>query len=136
MSIRTYSEMMQFESFNERFDYLQLRGAVGAITFGFERYINQGFYRSTQWKQIRSKVIARDSGRDLAAEGYEIHDAVIVHHMNPMTAAAIEDGSADILNPEYLISTTLQTHNAIHYGDASLLRQPYTERSPRDTALW
>lgn len=135
-NFRTYSELRQFQTFEERYDYLRLKGAVGAPTFGAERYLNQGFYRSTQWKQVRSKVIARDLGMDLGIEGYEIFDRPIVHHMNPMTVAAVVDGVADILDPEFLITTTHQTHNAIHYGDQSLLRKPFVERRPGDTRLW
>lgn len=136
MSIRTYSTLKQFTTFEDRYEYLRLKGAVGEATFGFDRYINQHFYRSPQWKRVRQAVIARDLGRDLGIEGYEIHDRVYVHHMNPMTAEHIEQGISDILDPEFLISVTHDTHNAIHYGDKSLLRQPYVERLPGDTRLW
>lgn len=136
MSIRTYSELRGLRTFEDRYDYLRLRGVVGEATFGFDRYINQGFYRSAQWKQVRNKVIARDLGMDLGIEGYEIYDRIIIHHMNPMTAEAIEEGRAEILDPEYLISCTHSTHNAIHYGDKSLLATPFTERRRGDTRLW
>ncbi len=135
-TIRTYSELQRLETFAERYEYLRLRGAVGESTFGFDRYINQGFYRSREWKEIRYVVIGRDMGCDLGIEGYEIHDRVIIHHMNPMTAEAIEEGSSDILDPEFLITVTHDTHNAIHYGDQSLLRQPLVERKSGDTKLW
>jgi len=134
--IRTYSELNRLNSFEERFRYLALRGTVGAKTFGYERYLNQAFYRSTQWRQVRQKVIARDLGCDLGTEDYEIYDRIIIHHMNPMTIEDLVDGNADVLNPEYLITTTLMTHNAIHYGDESLLAKPLIERAPGDTQLW
>jgi len=129
--------MLQFDSFEDRFDYLQLRSSVGTSTFGFDRWINQAFYRSREWKNIRNDVIARDLGCDLAVPGREIYDKIIIHHMNPMTAKQIDEGSEDILNPEYLISVTLDTHNAIHFGDRSKLRQVVpVERRPGDTKLW
>ena len=134
--LRTYSELRQLSSFEERFAYLQLRGSVGHTTFGFERYVNQQFYTSKQWRDIRHEVIARDEGSDLACEGYEIYDRIIVHHMNPMRPEDIHGSDDSILNPEFLISTTHQTHNAIHYGDASLLAKPLIERRPGDTRLW
>lgn len=136
--IRTYSELSRIVDFEDRFHYLQLKGAVGEATFGFERYLNQQFYRSRQWKLIRNEVIARDEARDLGVIGFEIYEArnIIVHHMNPMKTEDLESGEDHILNPEYLISTTLRTHNAIHYGDASLLVKPVVERRPGDTRLW
>lgn len=136
MKIRTYSELRRIDSYEERYDYLSLRGEVGAATFGSERWMNQDFYRSTQWKQIRDEVITRDEGMDLGVEGYEIYDRIIIHHMNPMTPEEIAHGSPVILDPEYLITTTHKTHNAIHYGDRSLLRQPLVVRRPGDTKLW
>lgn len=136
MRIRSYSELRRIDSFNERYDYLQLRGEVGRSTFGFERYMNQRFYTSREWKHIRNQVIARDEGMDLGIEGYEIYDRIIIHHMNPMTPEHLKHGDEDILNPEYLITTTHRTHNAIHYGDRSLLPQPLVERQRGDTQLW
>lgn len=136
MKILTYTELCQRQTFDERFDYLALRGKVGEITFGYERYINQEFYRSREWKLCRDEVIARDLGCDLGIEGWEIFDRPIVHHMNPMVAADIVHSNDDILNPEYLITVTHKTHNAIHYGDASLLAKPLVERRPGDTKLW
>ena len=115
--IRTYSELRRLTDFEERYKYLALRGSVGRSTFGFDRYINQQFYRSTEWRHIRHHVIARDLGCDLGVEGYEIHDRIYIHHMNPMTVNDIAHGEDSILNPEFLISTTHRTHNAIHYGD-------------------
>jgi hypothetical protein len=133
---RSYSELRQFHTFEERYEYLQLRGAVGASTFGFHRFINQGFYASAQWKRVRQQVIARDEGCDLGIEGFEIFDSITIHHMNPMTEEAIVEGRVDILDPEFLISTTHKTHNAIHYGDKSLLAVPLVERQSGDTQLW
>ena len=134
--IRTFSELSQLTSFLDRFRYLQLRGEVGRSTFGFDRYLNQNFYRSTQWKHIRNHVIARDQGCDLAFPDHEIHDRIYIHHMNPMRVEDIVHGNEDILEPEFLISTTHRTHNAIHYGDESLLPKPFVERRPGDTKLW
>ena len=136
MKIRTYSELRQISTFEERFDYLVLGGQVGSATFGFDRWINQSFYASTEWRGVRRHVILRDEGRDLGIEGYEIHGGLVVHHMNPMTPEDIMHNEAWILDPEYLITTTSDTHNAIHFGDRSKLRTPYVERSPGDTKLW
>lgn len=128
--------MAQFKTHEERFEYLMLRASVGESTFGFDRWINQQFYRSTQWRQIRNSVIARDLGMDLGIDGFEIYDKVIIHHMNPMRAEDIDDGDPDILDPEYLITCTHNTHNAIHFGDKRLLATPFVERQPGDTNLW
>lgn len=136
MSTRSYSEMIQLATFDERFEYLRLKGAVGESTFGFDRWINQDFYRSAEWKRIRQRIIARDLGRDLADEEHQIYDRVIIHHMNPMTIESIVEGNPDVLNPEYLICVSHDTHNAIHYGDASLLKKDYIPRRPGDTKLW
>lgn len=134
--IRRYSELRRLDTFEDRFEYLKLRGGVGEKTFGFERYLNQQFYRSAEWKRTRQIVIARDNGLDLGFEGYEIYDRIIIHHMNPMTIEDVESGSDDILNPEYLITTTHMTHNAIHYGDIGLIPKPLVARQPGDTKLW
>ena len=136
MSIRTYSELTTFPTFEERFKYLQLNGQVGKDTFGFDRYINQNFYRSLEWNRVRDKVILRDNGCDLGVEGYEIHGRILIHHMNPITIKDIESMSEYLLNPEYLISTVHNTHNAIHYGDESLLITVPIERRKNDTCLW
>lgn len=136
MRVRTYSELRRLTSFQDRYDYLRLNGAVGQDTFGFDRYLNQRFYRSTEWKHIRHAVIARDMGCDLGVEGHEINDRVYVHHMNPLTKDQVVHGDEGMIDPEYLISCTLNTHNAIHYGDPnSLVRLP-PERRPGDTTLW
>jgi len=134
--MRTYSELIKFETFEDRYEYLKLNSIVGESTFGFDRYINQQFYRSSEWKQIRNHVIARDLGLDLAMEGYEIYDKIIIHHMNPMNVDDIKSSDSSILDPEFLISTTHNTHNAIHYGDRSLLKRLFVERKRNDTKLW
>jgi hypothetical protein len=134
--VKTYSELRRHHTLDDRFEYLALRGVVGKSTFGFDRYLNQDFYRSTQWRQIRNHVIVRDNGCDMGVSGYDIHDRIYIHHMNPMTVSDIVDGNEDILDPEFLISVTLRTHNAIHYGDKSLLPKPYVPRRPGDTKLW
>lgn len=136
MSIRTYSELIKLPTFEERFRYLSLEGVVGASTFGFDRYLNQVFYRSQRWKKIRDHVILRDNGCDLAMEGYEIHDRILVHHMNPITIEDIERESEYLIDPEFLISTVHNTHNAIHYGDENLLPILPIERRPNDTCPW
>lgn len=136
MMIRTYSELRRIETFEERFDYLVLGGQVGEATFGFDRYINQQFYRSTEWRRTRNEVILRDNGCDLGIFGYDINGALVIHHINPMSADDIEQGVDWILDPEYLITTTKDTHNAIHYGDRSKIRVPFVDRAPGDTRLW
>ena len=136
MSIRTYSELITLPTFEERYKYLQLSGFVGEETFGFDRYLNQNFYRSQEWKRIRDLVIIRDNGCDLGIEDREIFGKIIIHHMNPINIKDIRDVSDYLLNPEYLICTTHQTHNAIHYGDDNLLVKGPIERSPNDTCLW
>lgn len=136
MRTRSYKELSRILEFKDRFDYLKLHGEVGASTFGFDRWINQRFYTSREWRSVRDQVIARDEGRDLGVEGYEIYDKIIIHHMNPMTMQHIEHADPDILDPDFLITTTQRTHNAIHYGDASLLRQPMVVRKSGDTKLW
>lgn len=136
MRTRTYSEMRTYDTFEERFEYLRLDGEVGAATFGFDRWINQHFYRSRQWKDARAFVIVRDNGFDLGVPGYEVHRDALVHHINPMTPEDLVGGSGWVLDPEYLVLTTKRTHNAIHYGDASLIRKPLVERQPGDTTPW
>jgi hypothetical protein len=128
--------MSRFETFDDRFEYLKLGGQVGSSTFGFDRYLNQQFYASTQWKQVRNFVITRDLGCDLGVPGYEIFSELLVHHMDPMTNDDILHGEEWILDPEFLITTTHNTHNAIHYGDRSLMPKPVLERARGDTKLW
>lgn len=134
--IRTYSELLQLASFKERFEYLKLNGAVGTETFGFDRYINQNFYRSREWKRIRDQIIVRDNGCDLGIDGYEIHGRIYIHHMNPILQKDILDQTEFLLNPEFLICTTHNTHNAIHYGDDSLLTFEPVVRTKNDTCPW
>lgn len=134
--IRTYSELRRLHTFEERYHYLSLRGVVGQSTFGFDRHMNQKFYTSREWKHIREQVIVRDNGCDLGVDGYEIHSKLYIHHMNPMVVADIVHGNDDILDPEFLITTTHRTHNAIHYGDERLLPRPLAVRRPGDTKLW
>lgn len=138
MIIRTYSELCRYSTFEERFEYLKLGGTVGEETFGYDRYLNQEFYRSLLWRRTRNLVIARDYGCDLGVEGNEIHDKVFVHHMNPIRPVDIMDEvDLDVINPEFLICVRHSTHNAIHYGDANLLmRSQLVIRRPGDTKLW
>lgn len=135
-TIKTYSELILIPTFVERFEYLRLHGQVGAETFGFDRYLNQQLYHSIEWRAIRDHVIARDLGRDLAMEGYEIYGKIYIHHMNPVKRSDIVRLNADVFDPEFLICTTHNTHNAIHYGDASLLVTGPIERRPNDTCPW
>lgn len=137
MTIRTYSQLVQIPDHLERYRYLAIEGArVGDDTFGHERFLNQDFYRRRDWKQVRDYVIARDYGLDLACYGHEFRGLVIVHHMNPMTPEDILHGDPSILDPEFLITVSHKTHNAIHYGSEGLLPQPFVERRPGDTLLW
>lgn len=133
---RSYSELLRFQTFEDRFRYLALQGVVGGDTFGFDRYLNQQFYASREWRSLRQYVIARDEGCDLAVPGYEVHTKLYIHHMNPMTPEDIKHGNEEILDPEYLITTCLQTHNAIHYGDERQIAKKYSPRRPGDTRLW
>lgn len=136
MIIRSYSELKKFKTFEERFEYLRLDGKIGQDTFGFDRVFNQMFYRSREWKQVRNEVIVRDNGCDLGVEGYEIRGKILIHHMNPITIDDIRENSDFLMNPEYLITTVLLTHNAIHYGDESLLIKAPIERRKNDTCPW
>lgn len=134
--IRRYSELRRLQTFKERFDYLSLRGQVGVATFGFDRHLNQMFYRSVEWKQVREYVVVRDEGCDLGVEGYEIHSNILIHHINPLSVDDIRHSDRNLLDPEFLITTTHRTHNAIHFGDESLLPKPYVPRRKGDTKLW
>lgn len=134
--IRRYSNLRRLHTFEDRFNYLRLQGSVGRSSFGFDRHINQQFYRSREWKELRHYVIARDNGCDLGIDGYEIHSEILVHHMNPLAVESIVHGDPKILDPEFLITTTHQTHNAIHYGDENQLPRQLVERKPGDTKLW
>ena len=136
MMIRTYSELILLPTFEERFEYLRLDGKVGEDTFGFDRYLNQLFYRSQEWKKIRDYVIIRDNACDLGVEGHDIYSKVLIHHMNPITARDIEKRTDLLLDPEYLICTTHNTHNAIHYGDENLIIKVPIVRTKNDTCPW
>ena len=136
MTIRTYSELNQIKTFEERFRYLQLNKQIGIATFGFDRYINQNFYTSRQWKIIRNHVIVRDRSCDLGIAGRDIYGYVRVHHMNPIAVEDLEQGNADVLDPEFLICTSLDTHNAIHFGNESNIFRLPVERTKGDTRLW
>ena len=136
MSIKRYSELILLPTFEERYKYLQLNGVIGDETFGFDRYINQMFYRSQEWRQVRDYVIVRDNGCDLGIEGHEIRGKILIHHMNPIGIKDIQQVNKILLDPEYLITTMLSTHNAIHYGDESLLVKDPIERSKNDTCPW
>ena len=135
-NFRTYSELSQFSTFKERFEYLKLDGIIGEDTFGFDRYLNQIFYKSKEWEAVRREVIIRDNGCDLGLDGYEIRGKILIHHMNPIRQQDILRRSELLLNPEYLITTVLSTHNAIHYGDENLLPILPQERSRNDTCPW
>lgn len=134
--LRTYSELSRLRTFRERFEYLRLDGIVGVETFGFDRYLNQVFYNSDEWKAVRKTVIIRDNGCDLGMDGYDIHGKIIVHHMNPFSIDDILYRKEELLDPEFLISTVLNTHNAIHYGDESLLPLAPIVRRRNDMCPW
>lgn len=136
MSIRTYSELCTFATFRERFEYLKLSGTVGKTTFGYDRWFNQEFYHSAEWRSVRNQVIVRDNACDLGVDGYEISSRVYIHHMNPILLQDIAERSEILLNPEYLICTSFDTHNAIHYGDENLLVSEPIVRTPNDTTPW
>lgn len=136
MIIRTYSELITLSTFEERYQYLRLDGRVGKETFGFDRWLNQKFYKDPEWLRIRDEVIIRDNGCDLAIEGREIHSRILIHHMNPITTEDIVKRSRYLLDPEYLICTVKRTHDAIHYGDESLLTLDPIERTKNDTCPW
>jgi hypothetical protein len=134
--LKRYSELRRLRSLEERFEYLSLRGRVGRETFGSDRWINQQFYQSKQWRDLRHHIIVRDNGCDLGAEGYDLNESVYIHHMNPMTVDNITHGDSEILDPEFLISVSMRTHNAIHYGDISNVTKRLVVRTPGDTRLW
>lgn len=134
--IRTYSELIQLPTFEERYKYLRLYGKVGMDTFGFDRIFNQMFYRSEEWKQIRQRIIVRDNACDLAVPGRELYDRIFIHHMNPISIRDIRDLSEFLMNPEYLIVVSFSTHNAIHYGMDNRFELEHHERTPYDTCPW
>lgn len=136
MIFRTFSELNKLRTFEERYEYLQLKGSIGRETFGFDRYLNQSLYNSTEWKKARDIVILRDNGCDLGIEGYEINSKIIIHHMNPITKEMVINRDASIFDPEFLICCSHRTHNAIHYGDVEQIPKGPLERRPNDTCLW
>jgi len=136
MKIRSYSELRRLDTFEERFFYLELKGTLGASTFGFDRWVNQRFYKSREWLSVREQVIVRDNGCDLGILGFEIYSGLLVHHMNPVSVDDLEHGEEWVIDPNYLITTSLRTHNAIHYGDVTLLPRGPVERKSGDTTLW
>lgn len=133
---RRYSELKLLKTFEERFDYLRVGGKVGESTFGFDRYLNQSFYKSTEWIRARRQVIIRDNGCDMGVDGFDIKGPIVIHHMNQISPEDIEHFNPDILNPEYLICVSTQTHKAIHFGDANLLSKAFVPRSKYDTCPW
>lgn len=134
--MKTFKELSKLVSFDERYNYLKLKGVVGESTFGYDRYLNQILYNSKRWKRSRDEVIIRDNGCDLGIDGYRIYGRIIIHHMNPITIEEVELEKDNVFDPEFLICTMFETHNAIHYGDSSLLRQPIIERKRNDTCPW
>lgn len=134
--IRTYTELIKLKTYKERFEYLKLDGVLGSATFGENRYVNQQFYRSERWRRIRRKVILRDKGCDLGVEGYEINKGIIIHHMNPVMLSDIIDETDILLNPEYLICCSHDTHNAIHYGNIDNVPDLFAIRAPNDQIPW
>lgn len=136
MKIRTYSELMKFDNFIDRYNYLKLGGKVGEETFGFDRYLNQQFYKSKEWLRLRDEIIIRDNACDLGIPDREISSRIIIHHMNPITKNDIINQTEFLLNPEYMICVTKRTHDAIHYGDESLLFTGLVERTKNDTCPW
>lgn len=133
---RSYTELSKLETFEERLNYLKMNGQVGKETFGYDRYLNQIFYKSQKWKQARDKVIIRDNGCDLGIDGYQINDKIIIHHMNPISISDIENNSSEMYDPEYLICVSNSTHNAIHFNNDKITNKIFTERKPGDTKLW
>lgn len=135
-TIKTYSELITLQTFEDRFNYLQLRGKVGKSTFGYNRYLNQILYNSYEWRRFRNEIIIRDNGCDLACDGYEIYGRALIHHINPITVEDIVNHNPMVFDPENVITTVHSTHNAIHYGDESLLPKSPIERKQNDTCPW
>ena len=136
MSIRTYSELITIPTFEERFEYLQLKGSVGKDTFGYDRYLNQVLYRSPEWKRLRNKIVIRDNGCDLACDGYDIYGKVLIHHLNPITVEDVLARSRKVFDPDNLVCVSHNTHNAIHYGNVDLLATGPIIRTKNDTCPW
>lgn len=133
---RCYSELSKLKTFEERLEYLKLDGTVGDETFGYDRYLNQQFYRSVEWRRIRNQVIVRDLGCDLGIEGYDIHGRILIHHMNPVGVEDVLHHSQNLVDPEFLIAVSHQTHNAIHYGNTETVTVSPIERTTNDTCPW
>ena len=136
MGIRTYSELITIPTFEERFEYLQLKGSVGKDTFGYDRYLNQVLYRSPEWKRLRNQIIIRDAGCDLACDGYDVYGKVLIHHLNPITVEDVLARSRKVFDPDNLVCVSHNTHNAIHYGDVDLLVTGPIIRTKNDTCPW
>ena len=136
MGIRTYSELITIPTFEERFEYLQLKGSVGKDTFGYDRYLNQVLYRSPEWKRLRNQIIIRDDGCDLACDGYDVYGKVLIHHLNPITVEDVLARSRKVFDPDNLVCVSHSTHNAIHYGDVDLLVTGPIIRTKNDTCPW
>lgn len=136
MSIKTYSELITIPTFEERFEYLQLKGSVGKDTFGYDRYLNQVLYRSPEWKRLRNQIIIRDDGCDLACDGYDVYGKVLIHHLNPITVEDVLARSRKVFDPDNLVCVSHNTHNAIHYGDVDLLVTGPIIRTKNDTCPW
>ena len=136
MSIKTYSELITIPTFEERFEYLQLKGSVGKDTFGYDRHLNQVLYRSPEWKRLRNQIIIRDCGCDLACDGYDIHSKVLIHHLNPITVEDVLARSRKVFDPDNLVCVSHNTHNAIHYGDVDLLVTGTINKNKNDTCPW
>jgi hypothetical protein len=134
--MKTYNELLKFNTFKDRFNYLKLGGKVGEDTFGFNRYLNQLFYTSSEWKRLRDSIIIRDCGCDLGIEGYEIGSGILIHHIEPITIIDIKNRDVKLLDPNNLICVSKRTHNAIHFGDESILYEDSFERFPNDTSPW
>jgi hypothetical protein len=134
--IRTYTDLRRLPTLEDRFDYLELGGRVGESTFGFDRWINQQFYRSREWRLVRDHVLNRDQGLDLGAQDAPLFGPHLIHHMNPLTLDDFEESTENLIDPEFLITTSLRTHNAIHFGNKEQLPRPFVERRPGDTKLW
>lgn len=136
MSIRTYSELITIPTFEERFEYLQLKGSVGKDTFGYDRHLNQVLYRSPEWKRLRNQIIIRDDGCDLACDGYDVYGKVLIHHLNPITVEDVLARSRKVFDPDNLVCVSHNTHNAIHYGDVDSLVAGPIIRTKNDTCPW
>lgn len=136
MKMKTYRELRRLNTFEDRYKYLKLNGSVGEDTFGFDRWINQQFYRSAEWKRVRDIVIVRDNGCDLGDPDHPIYGRILIHHMNPICKEDFDENPDYLLNPDYLVCVSHDTHNAIHYGDESLLQKEWTPRKPNDTCPW